>query len=389
MKLKISVPELREGLAQAAITLDKRKYLGRALVYMLAKKKDTAQHLLLYTNDGMAESLIWIPCDVTEAGECALDPVRLVHLLSMAPDTETAQLALTPKGNQLSLKIGKITQSKMAVDLEAAKLMDQVKHLPIGKEATLLIKSDAFREILTRTQHFTAQDAAKINLQSVVVQTTNTGYEGMASDGIVLARVTVDDDNAVGKTESFRIPSGAIPALCKVLDRNKKATLKLIIDKGTGTTPLRLYVKTDNTIYGTVLNSESFPNTDKVFAASIVVSVKLPAAELTKSMSQADMFAHESFVAVLMDEESIKIRSSNSEGEFEQELAAETVTWPLEGPPTKMGFNVKRMMTIARALRDEPIELGYADGLKMAFIKTANEVGSARYAIAGARESAA
>lgn len=386
MKVKINVGELREGLAQAGITLDKRKYQGAPLVSILAKKADNAQRLLMYTSDGMAESLIRLTAEVTDEGECAIEPSRLIHLLSLAPGNETAALALTPKGNQLSLKI-KGTQSKMAVNGTVGQLLEQIKHLPINKPADLLIRATGFREILERTQHFTSQDASQCNLHSVVIQTAATGYEGLASDSVVLARVSVEDENATGKTETFRIPAQSIPALRKVLDRNKGNVLKLIFDRDENQNPRRLFVRTDNTVYGTTLSSESFPNTDKIFSAPIVVSMKLPAQQLTNSMSQAELFAHERYVSVLLDNSGIKIRASGTDGEFEQELTAEPITWPEGTKATKMGFNVKKLMSVSRALRDEAVELAYATGLKMAFIKTQNDAGSARYAIAGAAAS--
>jgi DNA polymerase III sliding clamp (beta) subunit (PCNA family) len=388
MKVKVNVLDLREGLAQAAITLDKRKYMGAPLIYMLARKTEKAQRLLIYTSDGMAESLVRLECEVLEDGEVAMEPSRLQYLLGMAPAEETAQLALTSKGNQIGLKIGKGTQSKMAVNSTASKMLEEIKHLPITKEPDLLIKAEGFREVLERTQNFTSGEADKLNLQSVVIQTGEAGYEALASDGKVLARVSVDDENVKGKKVAFRIPHISIPALRKVLDRNKKSVLKVIFDRTPEGEPQRMYVRTDNTVYGTTLSAEPFPITDKIFSASIVVSVKLPAKSLAASMSQADLFANDSFVAVLMDQDQVKIRSGGQHGEFEQELAAEAVTWPEGTKPTKMGFNVGKLMMISRALRDEDVELGYAEGLKMAFVQTQNEAGAAKYVIAGCRETA-
>lgn len=386
MKVTITASKLKDGLSQAAITLDKRKYTGKPVVHMCAKQKNDGR-LLLYTSNGMEESLVVLPCNVIEEGETALEPSRLQVLLNNAADDDIIQIDLIRTGTQVRVKIGKSTTSRMAVDSTAGNLLELIKHIPIKQQPDFLVNAAGFREIIDRCQHFTSNDPGMINLQSVVFQTTEGGYEGMASDGIVLARVSISDESVNGKNISFNIPNISIPTLKKVLDRNKSQVVKLIIENYENGNPRRLYVRTDNTMYATTLSSTTFPDTTKIFGATVEASVQVPARALTASMTQADLFATENYVAVSMDRDAIKIRSNNSDGEFEQQVPTTPVTWPEEQANIQMGFNVKKLMAITRALRDEDIELAYTQCQRLAFINTSNDAGSTRYAIAGMRAS--
>ena len=83
MKCKMKVGELREALATASITMDRRAGSEYGFVYLGAKrmKSGANQRLILNSTDGIRRFLLKVVCEVEEIGDLVIAPIRLSTIL--------------------------------------------------------------------------------------------------------------------------------------------------------------------------------------------------------------------------------------------------------------------------------------------------------------------
>jgi hypothetical protein len=93
MKCKVKVGELRDALQMAAITVDRRQGSELGYVHLGSRKgKAGNQRIILNSTDGIGRFLIRVPCEVEEAGDLVIEPIRLSSLLDRRQDDEVVVL---------------------------------------------------------------------------------------------------------------------------------------------------------------------------------------------------------------------------------------------------------------------------------------------------------
>jgi DNA polymerase III sliding clamp (beta) subunit (PCNA family) len=398
MKFKVAASDLRDALSMASLTVPKRK-LGAdsQLLFLQAVKGGESEHLVFFSTDSQASSRILVPCSITEPGKALIDPGPMSKNLSYTPDTAVVEMDLG-KNEKLTAKF---KSSKDGVELcqkratygarvETAQFEEDLAQLPLSEEPSFVINAGTFREILERTQPYLYKAEDKVMLQNVLVRTTLTGYEGLASDSVTLVEVNCPDGNAVEYDEAVLIPQQAIPALKKLLDKNRNLTLKVMVHRDEKVGARSMTIETDAIYYNTRLNADKFPDTSKILNGNPpVFSVKLPASDLRECLEEARVFAEtdkegDRFVFVVLREKSITVRAGDNNNEFERELAAETNLWPPKTESVALNFNLAKLANITSTLRDEDIVFGFTGKRTMATITGQTEDGKqTRFLIAG------
>jgi DNA polymerase III sliding clamp (beta) subunit (PCNA family) len=87
MKGKVKAGDLRDAVQLALITVDRRQGSELGYIYIGARKnKGASQRILLHSTDGVVKLLARVSCEVEEAGELIVDPMRLASIIERQAD---------------------------------------------------------------------------------------------------------------------------------------------------------------------------------------------------------------------------------------------------------------------------------------------------------------
>ena len=106
MKCKVKAGDLREALQLALITVDKRQGSELGYIYIGARKnKGASERILLHSTDGVGRLLARVNCDVEEAGELIVEPMRLASVIERQGDDAVVSFSKEPgKGDRVTAR---------------------------------------------------------------------------------------------------------------------------------------------------------------------------------------------------------------------------------------------------------------------------------------------
>ena len=362
MKCKMKVGELREALATASITMDRRAGSEYGFVYLGAKrmKSGANQRLILNSTDGIRRFLLKVVCEVEEIGDLVIDPIRLSTILDKRGDDEAVTFTQDVATKRTIVRCGGSRIALMSSGKPLAFDMNMKAFPAPDTKPTFLIESANLKSMLDQTQSFIYRKDDKASFKTLMIRTTGTGYEAFTTNSECIANGRVEDTNSPGLTDGkpvrmLEIPQGALSSLSKLLNRNKKETIQVIVVKSPDGRDQAAYFRTELAFFGTNLMASTQPPMDAVFKAQVMtMEVQVPRDGLLTSISRSSPFCSETVAGrlVCLDVKNSIVRLSAQDqfGEFEEELATAT-------PATGVGRATFRSDFLSDALRSSSADL--------------------------------
>ena len=333
MKCKVKAGDLREALQLALITVDRRPGSELGYIYIGARKnKGASERILLHSTDGVVKLLARVNCDVAEAGELIVEPMRLASVIERQEDGAVVSFSKEPgKGDRVTARCGGmrcVLSSKVAVK---SVYEGQMSGFPY--KAPDLFKIDALnlKALLDRTAPFIFKKDGSEFFKNVLIRAVFGGYVALATNREVVARAAVVDANSPFVSGEpaieLELPGRALAGLAKMLSRSRKELIRVVVTKTAEGVPNAVFFRTDDVFFGTALSAAKLPAVDVVFKnQSMDSSIEVARGQLLDSVSRSNPFCADTtsgrLVQVELTGDSLKLSASDQGGEFEEEIAA-------------------------------------------------------------------
>jgi hypothetical protein len=333
MKCKFKVGELREALQTATITMDRRAGSEYGYVYLGAKRNKAGgnQRMLLNSTDGIRRFLLKVAGEVEEPGDLVIDPIRLSTLLDKVGDEEMVTFTPDKIVNRTMVRCG----SARVVLMSSGKPLAfdlAIKSFPApDTKPTFLIESANLKSLLDRTQAFIYRKDGREAMKTLMIRTIAGGYEAFATNSECIAKAQVVDANSSGLDAAglpvrlLEIPLGALAPLTKMLSRNKKETVQVVIVKSPEGKDAAAYFRAEQAFFGTNLVSSVQPAMDAIFKSqAMTMSVEIATDSLLTSISRSSPFCSETvagrLISIAVKDSILRLSAKDNYGDFEEEL---------------------------------------------------------------------
>ena len=331
MKCKVKAGELREALQMANITVDKRAGSELGYVYIGAKKgKGSNQRILLHSTDSIMRTLIRVNCEVEEAGELIVDPVRISAILDRRTEEDVVSFSQEGKNNRTVLRVGG-ARSALSSNGKVSTWEPALSLFPFNDVPLFRIEAGSLKSLLDRTQAFIYRKDGNEGLKNVLIRAVPKGYEAVSTNREVVAKATVADPNSPIVEEgkpypSLEVPGRALASLSRLLNRNKKEIIRIIVTQVDGK-PNWVYFRTEDVFFGTGLSAAKLPAVDAVFQLQHMdTTIELPRGIFLDSLHRSDPFGQDTnlghLVQVEVKESSVCLSAEDAAGDFEEEVPA-------------------------------------------------------------------
>jgi len=333
MKCKVKAGELRDALQLALITVDRRQGSELGYIYIGARKnKGASQRILLHSTDGVVKLLARVNCEVEEAGELIVDPMRLASIIERQADEAVVTFSSEAgKGDRVTARCGGmrcVLSSKLAMKAAYEQAMSG---FPYNAPDLFKIEAASLKSLLDRTSPFIFKKDGSEFFKNVLIRAVAGGYTALATNREVLARAAVVDANSPFKpgepATELELPGRALAGLAKMLSRSKKETIRVIVTKTDGDVSNAVFFRTDDVFFGTALSAAKLPAMDAIFKNQTMdSSIEVAREPFLDSVSRSNPFCVDStsgrLVQVELTGASLKLTASDQGGEFEEEIVA-------------------------------------------------------------------
>ena len=346
MKLTIKAGALLNAIDQAGMTIGKKADLPFSWMYLEARGDKENQRLLAFATDMVGRTLVKTPATVSKPGSVFIKHGLLAGFLGTVPKEDDIELSLT--GEKLSFKCaagrGNLYLRNTADDTSKA-----IDSLPYKGKPIFEIKSSILQELISRTEFATTTDRQPI-LSAVNISAVKGGFVADATDGHIVARAVINDDESPAEKQTITIPSIGLIPLVKLLATHKEESVKIIPGLEEAVLSHNMYFRFSDVIYGTTLLADTYPNIDYLFDTANKVAgpefiVGMDA--LKKALSRAEPFSEGGHVILNFEDNTLKIKAEGpTRGKFETSLEGSK-------PEQKIKVEVSvDMAYIIRAIKD-------------------------------------
>lgn len=358
MKCKIKAGELLSALQMANITVDKRAGSELAYVLLSAKKgKEKNQRLIIMSTDSVSRILIRINCEVEEPGDLICEPIRLLSLLQSRNEEEIVTFANDPKSKRCIVRVG---SARSALSSYGTGAQFDINSFPHAEEIYFSIEGVSLKSLLDRTSNFIYKKDGSDGMKNLLIRSVDGGYEALSTNREVVARASVTDTNSPGVVEGkpavqVEVPGRAIGSLARILNRNKKERVKVVIVRSNGRDN-SVFFRTDDVFFGLQLANAKLPAVDIVFKnQEMRTAVEVDREKFLASIHRSDPFCVQADVGRLVELEvkgaMIRLTASDVAGDFEEEIAATS----LDTGEGKAKFQVGYISEVLRASGDPKV----------------------------------
>jgi DNA polymerase III sliding clamp (beta) subunit (PCNA family) len=331
MKCTALAGELRDALLIASATIDRRGGSDLGYLYLGAKKYRNGDTMLLHTTDSLNRSVVKTPCVCEENGELVVEPGRLLALLEKRDDAEIVTFSRDAgNSSRVHVKVGSARGILASAFGQLKSYTPDMALFPFKKEPLFQILPQNLKQLIERVSGFIFTDDGEDSFKSLLIRTTPTGYESLATNYVVAARAQVEDPHAPVLPEgaaplSIEIPGNARQSLMKLLSRRKTDVIDVV------TTDNMLFFRTKDAMYGTALSTSS-----KLQAADVVfrenemeIEAEVPRAAMLDTILRSNPFAQNTtsgyrLINVHLQGRVVRLKANDVGGEFVEEIAVET-----------------------------------------------------------------
>lgn len=340
MKFTCQVSELVEGLSIAARALSARTTQPILEGVLIKTNEDS---LKLTCSDGSISIVTQVNATVEEEGDVVLPGRLFLEVMRKMPDGE---LKASSKENfAVTLRcMGSRTTiaGQDAVNYPALPL--------VSAENSFILPQKLMRELVEQTSFATSSDESRIVLTGSLLEIKKGELRMVALDGF---RLALRLERLGGDTAevSAIIPQKALSEIARVMSDDENQMAMLLIGGS------QLMINMDNTqIYATLIGGE-FIQYRQIIPTEWKTRARVSTEAMASCVERASLMAREgrnNLIRMNVDDGRIVITSNSESGDVYEELDAQ-----IEGESLDIAFNVRYMMDVLRAVKDEEIYLRF------------------------------
>ena len=336
MKCKIKAGDLRDALQTASITVDRRPGSDLGYVYLGAKrtKSGGSQRIVFNSTDGIGRFLVKRACEVEEGGDLYIEPVRLSSLLDKRADTEVVTFNTDAGSGRTMVRCGSARVTLGSASGKAAIFAANMETFPHALPPSFKIEAANLKALLDHTQPFIFRRDGQEFMKTIALRTAVGGYEATTTNGECVAKAFIADVLSPGLTDDkpvklVEIPARALPALSKLLSRNKKENVEVIIGMTDGK-PVAVFFRTLLAFFGTSLLASTQLPVDIVFTVQKTdTTVTVARQDVLDSLGRCSPFCSESdagrLVSVEVNDGLVRLTASDQFGDFEERFVPSAI----------------------------------------------------------------
>lgn len=283
---------------------------------------------------------------------------KLQDILRSLPESSEVSLTLIDKRLQLKAGKGKFNlQTLPAEDFPRMTITDD-------QPTKLVVTQKQLKKLFALVQYAMAQQDIRYYLNGLLLITKGNELRVVATDGHRLAYASGVLNESLPSMEVI-LPRKTVLELSKQLNDSEEL-VEIIL------TPNQARFKFNSIEFISKLIDGKFPDYERVIPKNHNKIIRISRNQLIQLLQRVAILTNEKFrgVRLLLNENSLKIISNNTE----QEEAQEEIEIEYLGEPLDVGFNVTYLLDILSNVSDEIIELHLADANSSAlFILPSNE----------------
>ncbi|MDD2947311.1 MAG: DNA polymerase III subunit beta [Rugosibacter sp.] len=283
---------------------------------------------------------------------------KLQDILRSLPESSEVSLTLIDKRLQLKAGKGRFNlQTLPAEDFPQMAITDD-------QPTQLVVTQKQLKKLFALVQYAMAQQDIRYYLNGLLLITKGNELRVVATDGHRLAYASGVLNESLPSMEVI-LPRKTVLELSKQLNDSEEL-VEIIL------TPNQARFKFNSIEFISKLIDGKFPDYERVIPKNHNKIIKISRNQLIQLLQRVAILTNEKFrgVRLLLNENSLKIISNNTE----QEEAQEEIEIEYLGEPLDVGFNVTYLLDILSNVSDEIIELHLADANSSAlFILPSNE----------------
>ena len=283
---------------------------------------------------------------------------KLQDILRSLPESSEVSLTLIDKRLQLKAGKGRFNlQTLPAEDFPRMAITDD-------QPTQLVVTQKQLKKLFALVQYAMAQQDIRYYLNGLLLITKGNELRVVATDGHRLAYASGVLNESLPSMEVI-LPRKTVLELSKQLNDSEEL-VEIIL------TPNQARFKFNSIEFISKLIDGKFPDYERVIPKNHNKIIKISRNQLIQLLQRVAILTNEKFrgVRLLLNENSLKIISNNTE----QEEAQEEIEIEYLGEPFDVGFNVTYLLDILSNVSDEIIELHLADANSSAlFILPSNE----------------
>ena len=340
MRFTCQVTDLVEGLSVAARALSARTTQPILEGVLIKTGED---YLKLTCSDGSISITTQVSAIVEDDGDIVLPGRLFLEVMRKLPGGEmkassNENFALTVRNQGSRTTIA----GQNPVNYPALPL--------VSAQNSFILPQKLLRELIEQTSFATSSDESRIVLTGSLMEIEKGELRMVALDGF---RLALRLERLAGDTAEISaiIPQKALTEIARVMadDENQMA---IILIGGS-----QLMISMEKTqVYTTLIDGE-FIKYRQIIPKDWKTRAKVSTAAMASCVERASLMAREgrnNLIRMSVSGDRIVITSNSESGDVYEELDAE-----IEGEELDIAFNVRYMMDVLRAIRDEEIYLRF------------------------------
>jgi len=283
--------------------------------------------------------------NVEEEGAIALPARRLFQLVRELTTPEIEMETTSPEG--ITLRAG-----SSHFKIQGMHKSEFPAFPDLTEGAALDFKTEALKEMLTRTAFAAARDDSRQVLNGILLQTEEKEATFVATDGKRLARNQIELENSVETAGQYILPLKAVEETIKLLDDEAESSKLTLMDE-------KLSIEVGSVVLITKLLAGQYPDVTRVIPPKSEGAVTLHREELVALLRQVALFTAEG---------SYSVRFTFSQGVLHLTAASSKigegkVSMPVnfEGETLEIAFNPHSFLDILRHTKDDTVLFDVSD----------------------------
>ena len=273
----------------------------------------------------------------------------------------TAKLGKSSVGLYLEKENLKITHGENVGNFQCLLLVEYPDIINLNKKPHFSMKSDAFRDFITKTRVSVSQDDARPMLKGVLCEIKKEKLVGVALDGFRLTKIEKDIKN-YAEEKAVIVPARCLDEIKKLL-ADDNGEVSIIIDNKF------FQISINKTVFAGRLIDGEFINYKQIIPAKFESTVVVERSAFDSAVERAGLLVRNDKVNVVtlnIKDKIIEITSNNEIGRIAEKVAAS-----LNGKDMKISFNAKYLFEALRAIGDEFIKINLGGELSPCVIESA------------------
>lgn len=289
-----------------------------------------------------------IDADVSDPGECILPAKLFGDIIRRLPEGPVT--VVVDENYKVSIRAG---YASFNISAESA---EEYPELPdVSSDRAIHIPQNRLKELISGTIFAVAEDQGRPIHTGVKFEVTEDSITAIAVDGFRLARRTYHTEHASDRAFDFVVPAQALKEVEKILtDSDEDAAFSL------GASKHILYQLGNATLVCRLLEGE-FLDWRQVVPTKCPIRLVANVSDLASSIDRVGLIVSEKYkspVRCVFSDQQLMLRTNTTIG-----AAEDRCTIAGDGNELEIGFNVRYLSDVLRAIPSDEVTLELTNGL--------------------------